>query len=117
MDQLDDDREVDVTRADGARGRTGEKRKRRAQPFAAAAACVSDISFNRRVESSCLFADSFLDRIEMRINQLNGLPPFYCAEVMQSRFCENFHEQSLVGFSGMVNQSPTEHNSIRASER
>src|SRR6516164_6542028 len=34
----------------------------------------------------------------------NRVPELYCAQIAQSRFCENFHEQSLVRFFFMVNQ-------------
>src|SRR6516164_1401108 len=107
MNQLHDDGEVDVTRANGSSRSAGQKRKCRPQSLATAAASVGNVAFNRRIECSCLFTNSFLNSIEVRINQLDGVPELYCAQVAQSRFCEDFHEPTLVRFFFMVNQSRT----------
>ena len=52
MDQFDDDREIDMLRSDRAGRATAEEREERAQPFAASADGVGDISFDRWIKRS-----------------------------------------------------------------
>ncbi len=50
MDQLDDDREIEMTRDQRTGRAPAEQRDERAQAFAPAADGVGDITFNRRIE-------------------------------------------------------------------
>ncbi len=50
MDQLDDDREIEMARDQRTGGAPAEQRDERAQAFAAAPNGVGDITFNRRIE-------------------------------------------------------------------
>src|ERR1700745_259117 len=95
MDQLENHGQIDVAWANIARCSPGQESQGRAQPFAATATRVSDIALDGRIKRARLFANALFDRIEVWVNQLNGMLHFPGSETPESRLCENFHKRRL----------------------
>jgi hypothetical protein len=70
VNQLDDDREIEMTRAQRTSGTPTEQRHERAQSFAAAPNGISDITFNRRIELSGLRRNAAIHFVELRLDRL-----------------------------------------------
>jgi hypothetical protein len=96
MNQFQGDREIDMAGTNGACRRSGQERQRRAQPLPAAPDGVTDVPFNGWIECSGLFPDSFFDRVQMWINQLNRMMEFGGGNTSECGPCETFHKLSLV---------------------
>jgi len=95
MNQLENHGQIDVARANIARGSSGQESQGWPQPFAATAARVSDIALDGRIKRARLFANTLFDRVEVWINQLNRMLHFPGSETPESRPGENFHQRRL----------------------
>ena len=70
VNQLDDDREIEMARDQRTSGTPTEQRHERAQAFAAAPNGIGDITFNRRIELSGLRRNAAIHFVELRLDRL-----------------------------------------------
>ena len=69
VDELHDDRKIDMVRINLASGATGEKSQKWTKPFAATPYGIGNIAFERWIESRRLLRNTHFHLFEMRLNQ------------------------------------------------
>ncbi len=105
VDEFQNDGEIDVGGGDFSRGSTGQNGKGGAEVFAAVVESIGDVTLDGWVKGFGLFPDALIDRVEVRIDQLEGLLEAGARGGGDAGAwsCEIFHKFDLGLIEGKVN--------------